>query len=51
MVYDDMQMDFDDEQPDESEYIDNVEPTNEWTTWRENLAQEMWNTWNTSREA
>ena len=32
MVYDDMQMDFDDEQPDESEYIDNVEPTNEWTT-------------------
>ena len=39
MTYDDMQMDFDDEQLDE------------WTTCRENLAQEMWNTWNANREA
>ncbi|KAH9673373.1 hypothetical protein KPL70_018086 [Citrus sinensis] len=39
MTYDNMKMYFDDEQLDE------------WTTCRENLAQEMWNTWNASRKA
>ncbi|GAY49746.1 hypothetical protein CUMW_121450 [Citrus unshiu] len=33
MTYNDMQIDFDDEQLDESKYIDNVEPTNDGFGW------------------
>ena len=28
---------------DETQFIESIEPSNEWSTWRDNLAQEMWN--------
>ena len=30
-------------------YINSVESSNSWTTWRQNLAEEMWNTWRANR--
>ncbi|XP_008392983.2 protein ALP1-like [Malus domestica] len=34
---------FQDGNSDANNYITTVESSNEWTTWRDNLAQEMWN--------
>ena len=31
------------------DYIDKVETSNEWTNWRDNLANEMFNEWMASR--
>lgn len=33
---------------DEAQFIESIEPSNEWTVWRDNLAQEMWNIRNDS---
>ncbi|KAK6125833.1 hypothetical protein DH2020_040429 [Rehmannia glutinosa] len=30
----------------DADYVDQVEPTQEWTNWRESLALEMFNEWN-----
>ncbi|KAK6139286.1 hypothetical protein DH2020_026964 [Rehmannia glutinosa] len=34
-----------DNQADDADYIDTVEPSQQWTTWRENLAIAMYNQW------
>ena len=28
---------------DEAQFIESIETSNEWSAWRDNLAQEMWN--------
>ncbi|XP_021812810.1 uncharacterized protein LOC110755830 [Prunus avium] len=33
-----------------NDYIGTVESSDEWSVWRQNLANEMWNTWNGNRE-
>ncbi|QHO53862.1 hypothetical protein S83_004958 [Arachis hypogaea] len=38
-----------DNQDGDDEMIDNVEGSNEWTVWRDNLAHEMYNEWMHSR--
>ena len=49
MAYDLMDIIDDNDPPkellNEIEYIDSIESSTEWTLWRQNLAQEMWNTW------
>jgi hypothetical protein len=34
---------------DEDDYITTVETSNEWSMWRQNLANEMWDTWRGNR--
>ena len=50
-----MEMEMDNEPPPgidtDSEIINTIESSNEWTLWRQNMAQEMWNTWHASRQA
>lgn len=33
----------------DDDYIDTVETSNEWTMWRQNLANEMWDIWRRNR--
>ncbi|BFG39423.1 hypothetical protein CerSpe_256960 [Prunus speciosa] len=33
-----------------NDYIGTVESSDDWSVWRQNLANEMWNTWNGNRE-
>ena len=35
----------------DNDYITSVETSDEWSAWRENLANEMFNTWRRTREA
>ena len=45
MPFDDMEIEMDNEPPPgidtDSEIINTIEPSNEWTLWRQNMAQEM----------
>lgn len=34
-----------------NDYITSVEPSDEWSAWRDNLATEMFNTWRGSRDS
>lgn len=45
---DDMEMETDIDN--NSEIIDTIKLSNKWTIQRQNLAEEMWNTWNASRQ-
>ena len=58
MHFDDMEMEMEMEMDNEatpgidtdSEIINTTEPSDEWTLWRQNMAQEMWNIWHASRQ-
>ena len=47
MAVDPLENEFNDipENMDNTEYIDTVEPSDEWSDWRDNLAMDMYNDW------